>query len=93
MIYRKKRSRGRLAEVIDLQARLSLLSNERQLHQVHRVLAESVSKRSDQHLSGRNDQNKVVIFPRAQYKPGDYVNVLVTECTSATLLGVLADGQ
>jgi len=83
----------RLAEVIEMQARLSLRSNERNLNTVCRVLAESVSKRSEHHLSGRNDQNKVVIFPRAQYKPGDYVNVLVTECTSATLIGILADPE
>jgi len=81
----------RLAEVIEIQAKMSLKSNERDLNKVHRVLAESVSKRSDKHLSGRNDQNKVVIFPRAHYKPGDYVNVFVNECTSATLLGIIAD--
>jgi len=81
----------RLAEIIGMQARLSLKSNEHDINKVCRVLAEAVSKRSEHHLSGRNDQNKVVIFPRAQYKPGDYVNVLVTECTSATLIGIIAE--
>ena len=77
----------RLTEIIQLQATLSHRSNLKDLNQIHRVLVDRVSKRSELHLSGRNDQNKVVIFPREQYKPGDYVNVLVTECTPATLLG------
>jgi tRNA-2-methylthio-N6-dimethylallyladenosine synthase len=77
----------RLDEIIALQSRLSHESNLRDLNKVHRVLVESISKRSAEHLSGRNDQNKVVIFPREHYRPGDYVNVLVTDCTTATLLG------
>ena len=54
---------------------------------MHKVLVEGFSKRSDEHLSGRNDQNKMVVFPKKDFKPGDYVNILVTECTAATLLG------
>jgi tRNA-2-methylthio-N6-dimethylallyladenosine synthase len=77
----------RLQEIIDLQSELSHRSNLKDLNKVTRVLADAVSKRSDKHLSGRNDQNKVVIFPREQYKPGDYVNVLITDCTKATLIG------
>ncbi len=81
----------RLQEIIDLQSKLSHQSNLKDLNKVHRVLAENVSKRSDRHLSGRNTQNKVVIFPRKNYMPGDYVNVLVTDCTSATLMGAVVD--
>lgn len=81
----------RLQEIIDLQSKLSHHSNLKDLNKVHRVLAENVSKRSDRHLSGRNSQNKVVIFPRKNYMPGDYVNVLVTDCTSATLMGTVVD--
>jgi len=81
----------RLQEIIDLQIKLSHQSNLKDLQKVHRVLAENVSKRSERHLSGRNSQNKVVIFPRNNYKPGDYVNVLVTDCTSATLIGNVVD--
>jgi len=77
----------RLQEIIDLQAKLSHESNLKDIHKVHRVLVENFSKRSKEFLSGRNDQNKTVVFPREQYKPGDYVNVLVTDCTSATLRG------
>jgi tRNA-2-methylthio-N6-dimethylallyladenosine synthase len=80
----------RLTEIMAMQAKLSLEGNLKDIGKVSRVLVENVSKRSDKHLSGRNDQNKVVIFPRENFKPGDYVNVLITECTPATLLGQVA---
>jgi tRNA-2-methylthio-N6-dimethylallyladenosine synthase len=79
--------KGRLNEMIALQRDLSLERNKRHLGQVQRVLVEGFSKRSEADLSGRNDQNKIVVFPRGDYKKGDYVNVLVTECSSATLIG------
>jgi len=77
----------RLTEIMAVQAKLALKSNQKDINKVCRVLAENVSKRSDKHLSGRDDRNKVVIFPRENFKPGDYVDVLITECTPATLLG------
>lgn len=77
----------RLNEVIAVQRRLSLARNEMAIGQVHKVLVEGFSKRSDDFLCGRNDQNKMVIFPKEHYKKADYVQVLVTECTSGTLLG------
>lgn len=77
----------RLQEIIALQQRLSLERNQLAIGKVHKVLVEGTSKRSEDFLQGRNDQNKVVIFPKKNYKKGDYVNVLVTECTAATLKG------
>lgn len=77
----------RLQEVIDLQNELSLKRNQESVGKTYQVLVEGFSKRSDEHLMGRNSANKVVIFPKENYKKGDYVNVLVTECTRATLLG------
>jgi tRNA-2-methylthio-N6-dimethylallyladenosine synthase len=77
----------RLTEIMAMQAKLSLKGNLKDINKMLRVLAENVSKRSDKHLSGRSDQNKVVIFPRENFKPGDYVNVLISDCTPATLLG------
>ncbi len=77
----------RLNEIISLQARLSHESNKKDLGKTFRVLAESVSKRSEDHLSGRSSHNKVVIFPRRNYNPGDYVTVKINDCTPATLLG------
>lgn len=77
----------RLNEVIELQNQLSLESNQRDVGRVHRVLVEGRSKRSEEQLSGRNTQNKVVVFPRENYKTGDVVDVLVERCTAATLIG------
>jgi len=79
----------RLSEIIALQQRISLERNQRHIGQVQRVLVEGTSKRSDEDLFGRNDQNKVVIFPRGNHQKGDYVNVLVSECSSATLKGTI----
>lgn len=78
---------SRLAEVIELQAKCSHESNKKDLGKVHEVLVEGTSKKSDEMLQGRNPQNKVVVFPKENYNKGDYVNVLVNDCTSATLLG------
>jgi tRNA-2-methylthio-N6-dimethylallyladenosine synthase len=82
----------RLAEVIDLQLKLSLERNNRAIGQVQKVLVEGFSKRSEDFLQGRNDQNKKVIFPKENYngvafQKGDYVMVKITSCTSATLKG------
>ncbi|HEV7349772.1 tRNA (N6-isopentenyl adenosine(37)-C2)-methylthiotransferase MiaB [Telluribacter sp.] len=77
----------RLNEIIALQQKLSLERNQRAVGRVHKVLVEGTSKRSDEHLQGRNDQNKVVVFPKENFKKGDYAQVLVTECTTATLIG------
>ncbi len=77
----------RLQEIIDRQSQHSLERNQQAVGRVHRVLVEGVSKRSTEHLYGRNDQNKVVIFPRQQFQKGQYVDVLVDRCTPGTLLG------
>jgi tRNA-2-methylthio-N6-dimethylallyladenosine synthase len=77
----------RLQEVVDLQLKLSAENNKKDINKVHRVLVEGFSKKSKEFLSGRNTQNKVVVFPKENLNPGDYVNVLVTECTAATLIG------
>lgn len=77
----------RLNEVIALQRRLALERNQLGVGKVHKVLIEGFSKRSEEQLQGRNDQNKVVVFARGTHKKGEYVQVLVTECSSATLLG------
>jgi tRNA-2-methylthio-N6-dimethylallyladenosine synthase len=77
----------RLQEIIDKQRAHSLERNQRDLNKVHRVLVEGTSKRSDEQLQGRNTANKVVIFPKENFKKGDYVDVFVEECTGATLIG------
>ncbi|WP_041615933.1 radical SAM protein [Spirosoma linguale] len=77
----------RLNEIIARQLAHSAERNQRHIGQVQRVLIEGPSKRSDDFLCGRNDQNKMVVFPKGDHQKGQYVNVLVTECTSATLRG------
>ncbi|ACT93942.1 tRNA (N6-isopentenyl adenosine(37)-C2)-methylthiotransferase MiaB [Dyadobacter fermentans] len=77
----------RLAEIIEVQQRLSLARNQQLVGTIQRVLIEGTSKRSDDDLSGRNDQNKKVVFPRENFEKGQYVDVLITECTTVTLLG------
>lgn len=77
----------RLTEIIELQGKLSEISKKIDLGKVFEVLVEGVSKKSTDHLFGRNSQNKVVVFPKQNYKTGDYVFVEITECTSATLIG------
>jgi len=77
----------RLSEIIALQQQHSLVRNQRALGRTHRVLVEGFSKRSDDFLQGRTDQNKVVVFPKETFQKGQYVNVVVTNCTAATLIG------
>lgn len=77
----------RLTEIIDLQQKMGLKRTQRFLNQTVEVLIEKDSKRSDKHWSGRNSQNTVVVFPKENYKPGDFVNVKISDCTAATLIG------
>jgi tRNA-2-methylthio-N6-dimethylallyladenosine synthase len=77
----------RLNEIITLQSELSLASKKRDVGQTFEVLVEGTSKKSQEHLYGRTSQNKVVVFPKKDLKPGDYVDIRITDCTSATLIG------
>ncbi|MBI4946368.1 MAG: tRNA (N6-isopentenyl adenosine(37)-C2)-methylthiotransferase MiaB [Bacteroidetes bacterium] len=77
----------RLQEVIALQQKHSAERTKQGVGKIHRVLIEGVSKKSEERLYGRNSQNTVVVFPRQNFKKGDYVNVLTKECTLATLIG------
>jgi len=78
----------RLNEIIALQNRLSAKSKRADVGKIHQVLIEGSSKKSADHLYGRNSQNKVVVFPKEHYKKGEYVHVLVEKSTSATLIGI-----
>ncbi len=77
----------RLQEIVDLQQTISLERTKRFLGQTVEVLIEKDSKKSKDHWSGRNSQNITVVFPKENYKPGHYVNVKITNCTSSTLIG------
>lgn len=77
----------RLTEIIDLQNKLSAINKKTDLGKTFEVLVEGISKKSKEHLFGRTSQNKVVVFPKNNYKIGDYVFVEIIDCTSATLIG------
>ena len=78
----------RLTEVIALQNELSLEGNRRDIGKHFEVLIEGSSKRSDKQLCGRTSQNKMVVFDRVEgYGAGDYIEVEITDCSSATLFG------
>lgn len=81
----------RLNEIIAILGKSSLERNKQTINQVHKVLVEGYSKRSDEFLCGRNSANRMIVFPKKNYKKGDYVNVLVKDCTSATLIGEAVD--
>lgn len=78
----------RLQEIVDLQQKHSWLRSEEFIGQTVTVLVEKVSKKSNEEFSGRNSQSITVVFPKEQYKIGDFVNVKITSCTSGTLKGI-----
>jgi tRNA-2-methylthio-N6-dimethylallyladenosine synthase len=77
----------RLNEIIQLQQKHALYRTQSHVGKTEEVLIEGDSKKSDQHWMGRNSQNTVVVFEKEHYQIGDYVNVKIEDCTSATLLG------
>lgn len=77
----------RLSEIIEQQMDIQEELNKKEIGKRHLVLVEGTSKRSDEQLCGRTDTNKMVVFDREDYQKGDYVEVKIEDCTSATLLG------
>lgn len=77
----------RLQEIIDVQQKHSRFRTEQHLGNVEEVLVEKESKKSNLQWSGRNTQNTTVVFPKQDYKLGDYVLVKMKKCTSVTLIG------
>jgi tRNA-2-methylthio-N6-dimethylallyladenosine synthase len=86
----------RLHEIVELQNRLSLESNQRDIGKTFRILIEGDSKKSSLDWMGRSSQNKVFVFAKEDYglSKGDYVWVEATGCTQGTLLGnIVRQGQ
>ena len=75
----------RLTEIINQQMNIQKERNKLEVGKRHLVLVEGTSKRSEEQMSGRTDTNKMVIFDRKDFKKGDYVEVEITDSTSATL--------
>jgi tRNA-2-methylthio-N6-dimethylallyladenosine synthase len=82
----------RLAEIVAKQQEYSFYRMQARIGKVEKVLIEGFSKKSDKDYCGRSDQNAMVIFPVGEnYKPGQYVNVLIERSTSATLIGKVVE--
>lgn len=81
----------RLHELVELYRGHSLISMQKDVGKTFKVLAEGPSKKNEDELYGRNEQNKVVVFPKANFRKGEYVTVKVTSCTAGTLLGVAVE--
>ncbi len=77
----------RLHEMVALHRLQTLASMQKDVGKTFKVLVEGFSKRSEADLYGRNDQNKVVVFPKGEFKKGDYVLVKINSCTAGTLIG------
>jgi tRNA-2-methylthio-N6-dimethylallyladenosine synthase len=77
----------RLSQIIEKQQKHSQIRTESFIGQTVSVLIEKESKRSNKYWSGRIPQNTVTVFPKKEFKIGDFVEVKITDCTSATLLG------
>jgi len=77
----------RLAEIIEVQQKHSAMRTAQHVGKKQVVLVEGTSKKSENDFMGRNNYNNVVVFPREDYKIGDFVLVDITDCTSGTLLG------
>ncbi len=77
----------RITRLVDLQRSISLERNQRHLNETYDVLVEGTARKPDQ-LRGRNDENKIVVFPDNGAQAGDFVNVRIEEVTPNTLIGV-----
>ncbi|MCW8980761.1 MAG: tRNA (N6-isopentenyl adenosine(37)-C2)-methylthiotransferase MiaB [Altibacter sp.] len=77
----------RLTEIVALQQQHSAYRTQQFLGKTVEVLIEKESKKSDLQWSGRTPQNTVAVFPKEHYKVGDFVNVHIEDCTTATLIG------
>ncbi len=81
----------RLQEMVDLHRIHSLEGMQKDVGKICKVLIEGESKKTSEEFYGRNDQNKVVVFPKMNFKKGEYVQVKIERCTAGTLIGKVID--
>ena len=81
----------RLQEIVDLQRKHSGFRTQEFVGQTVEVLIDKESKKSDLEWAGRNSQNLTVVFPKGEFKLGDFVKVTITDCTTGTLKGVIVN--
>lgn len=72
-----------------MQSKLSFESNLKDIGKTYKVLIEKDSRKSDADWCGRSSQNKVIVFPKGNYKRGEYVNVFIESVTQGTLIGIV----
>ncbi len=77
---------SRITRTIELQRKHSLEQNQKHLGETFRVLVEGKSKKHDQQM-GRNDGNKVVVFPNIGAEVGSFVDVKINTVSTNTLIG------
>ena len=82
-----KVKKERLNDVIKVQHENSLKINRKSIGKTYKVLIEGESKKSSEMLCGRNSQNAMIVFPKQNFNKGEYVDVIITDCTTATLIG------
>jgi tRNA-2-methylthio-N6-dimethylallyladenosine synthase len=82
-----KVKKQRLQDVIKIQQENSLSCNQKSIGKTYEVLIEGFSKKSKEMLCGRTTKNAMVVFPKKNFQPGQYVNVLIESCTVGTLIG------
>ena len=83
----EKIKQKRLEDIIDLQHKHSFMNLKNYVGKSCEVLIEKESKKSNKYWCGRNDQNIMVVFPKKNHKPGDFVNIKINDNTSTTLIG------
>ena len=81
----------RLDEIIKKQRTLSALRYKQDIGSVQRILIEGTSKKNENQFQGRTSANRVAVFPKENKKKGEYVNVLIEDCTSGTLIGKIVN--
>ncbi len=77
----------RLTEIVDLQQQHSAIRTKSYVGKIVTVLIEKESKKNKDEWSGRTEHNNVAVFPKKNFKAGEFVKVLVKDCTTATLIG------
>jgi tRNA-2-methylthio-N6-dimethylallyladenosine synthase len=80
----------RMVELVDKQRKISYLKNQAHLGNTYSVLIEGKAKKPGQ-MMGRNDGNKIVVFPENGKHVGEFASIKILEATPNTLIGELMD--
>ncbi|MFC1770921.1 tRNA (N6-isopentenyl adenosine(37)-C2)-methylthiotransferase MiaB [Candidatus Margulisiibacteriota bacterium] len=80
----------RIVKLNQIQKEFSLKKNKAHIGQIHKVLVEAVeTKRNKNEFLGRNDGHKIVVFPKGNYRVGDYLNIKITAASANSLRGIV----